>query len=159
MNSDAVIGCDAVDPGAEWLRLKTVSGATRSIPWSAIKFAGTGEHMHAHITIKGLTEKVAPFLATHESLWIVYADGGFALVMLEKTSPKREAILAALAAHLANRWQGDQLQASDLMGAMMIPPKVRMPRSIVVVMALVGIAFFLAIAILFFMHGARPSAR
>jgi len=87
MNSDAVIGCDAVDAGAEWLRLKTASGATRSIPWNAIKFAGMGENMHAHITIKGLTEKVAPFLATHDSLWIVYADGGFALVMLEKTAP------------------------------------------------------------------------
>ena len=158
MNSDAVIGCDAVDAGAEWLRLKTASGATRSIPWSAIKLAGMGENLEGHVTIKDVTEKVAPYLATYDSLWIVYADGGFAQVMIEKTSPKRDAILAAFAEHLQRRWQGDELHASDLMGAMMIPPKVRMARPIIVAMAVVGIVFILAIAILFFVHGAKPTA-
>jgi len=44
------------------------------------------------------------------------------------------------------------------MGAMMIPPKVRMARPIIVAMAVVGIVFILAIAILFFVHGAKPTA-
>ena len=96
MNSDAVIGCDAVDALPEWLRLKTATGATRTIPWSAIKLAGTGHKLEGHVTIQGVTEKTAPLLATHDSLWIVYAEGGFAQIMVDKISPKRDAILAYL---------------------------------------------------------------
>jgi hypothetical protein len=158
MNSDAVIGCDAVDAGTEWLRLTTASGALRTIPWSAVRLAGMGSSLEGHVTIEAVTEKVAPFLATHDSLWIVYADGGFAQVMIEKVSPKRDPILAAFAQHLHGRWRADELTASELMGAMMIPPKIRMARPVIVTMAVLGIGFFLAIAILFFMHGARPTA-
>jgi len=104
MNSDAVIGCDAVDAGSEWLRLKTVAGLTRTIPWSAIRLAGMGSELNGHVTIEGVTEKVAPFLPTHDSLWIVYAENGFAQVMIEKgTSAKRSAILAAFAKNLDER--------------------------------------------------------
>jgi hypothetical protein len=158
MNSDAVIGCDAVEAGPEWLRLRTTSGATRTIPWTAIRLAGMGEKLEGHVTIQRVTEKTAPYLASHDSLWIAYADGGMAQVMIEKVSPKRAPILAAFAQHLGDRWCGDELTAQDLMGAMMIPPKIRMPKAIVVALAAVGIMFFAAIAILFFVHGARTSA-
>lgn len=157
MNSDAVIGCDAVDAGAEWLRLKTATGATRTIPWSAIKVAGMGAGLEGNVTIQGVTEKVAPFLATHDSLWIIYTDGAMAQVMLEKANPKRETIRDAFAQHLGDRWHGDDLTVDELMGPMMIPPKVQMPRTLVVMMAGIGIVFFLAMAILYFMHGAKPT--
>jgi hypothetical protein len=158
MKADAVIGGDAVDAGSEWLRLKTATGATRTIPWSAIKVAGMGAGLEGHVTIQGVTEKVAPFRATHDSLWVIYTDGAMAQVMLEKASPKREAIRAAFAQHLGERWHSDDLTSSELMGPMMIPPKVQMPRAIIVMMAGIGIAFFLAIAILYFVHGAKPTS-
>ena len=158
MNTDAVIGCDAVDASPEWLRLKTATGATRTIPWSAIKLAGMGHELEGHVTIQGVTENVAPFLATHDSLWIVYAEGGFAQVMIEKISPKRDALLAAFAQHLGDRWQGDELQGSDLMGAMMIPAKVRFPKMLIVMLAVMAITFFAAMVMIFFTHGAKPTA-
>jgi hypothetical protein len=158
MNSDAVIGCDAVDVGTEWLRLTTATGAVRTIPWSAIRVAGMGAGLEGHVTIQGVTEKVAPFRATHDSLWIIYTDGAMAQLMLEKTSPKREAVRDAFAQHLGDRWHGDDLSADQLMGPMMIPPKVQMPKTLIVMMAGIGIVFFLAMAILYFMHGAKPTS-
>ena len=158
MKMDAVIGCDSVDAGSEWLRLKAADGATRTIPWSAIKVAGMGAGLEGHVTIQGVTEKVAPLLATHDSLWIIYADGEIAQVMLEKSSPKRDAILASFAQHLVDRWHADDLTADALMGPMMIPPKVQVPKTIIWMLALLGIVFFAAVAILFFVHGAKPTA-
>ncbi|MGA3189875.1 MAG: hypothetical protein ABSF22_22440 [Bryobacteraceae bacterium] len=158
MNSDAVIGCDAVDAGKEWLRLTTVSGAVRTIPWSAVRLAGMGERVEGQVTMQGVTDRVAPYRATHDSLWIVYGDGDFAQVMLEKASPKRGAIVSTFAQQLNTRWRGDDLSASELTGAMLIPPKVRMPKGIIVALSLVAVAFFLALMILFFLHGAKPTA-
>ena len=126
MNMDAVIGCDSVDagsgPGNDWLRLRTAGGAVRTIPWSAIKLAGMGGNHEGQLTIEGMTEKVTPFFATHDSLWIVYADGGMAQVMLEKSGPKRDAILAAFAEHLGIGWHGDQLAMFELTKALMAGP-------------------------------------
>jgi hypothetical protein len=158
MHTDAVIGCDSVETGAEAVRLKTATGEDRAIRWDTIKFAGTGHRLEAHVAIKAIAEKVAPLLATHDSLWVVYGDDGFARLMLEKTNPKRGAILDAFEAHLGDRWRGDALTESDLTGALLIPAKVQMPKSVVFVMALVGVAFFLAIAILYFVHGAKPTS-
>ena len=158
MNSDAVIGCDAVEAGSEWLRLKTASGAVRTIPWSAIRLAGMNEKLEGHITIERVTEKVAPFRATHDSLWIAYADDSFAQVMIEKTSPKRDALLKAFAEHLGDRWRPNDLAISDWMGQMMIPHKVRMSKAVILMLAVTAIIFFVSIAILFFVHGAKPTS-
>jgi hypothetical protein len=158
MNSDAVIGCDAVDVGAEQLRLKTATGATRTIPWSDIRLAGMGSGIEGHIQIKGVTEKVAPFRATHDALWVAYADGSIAQVMIEKTNPRRDAILAAFERHLGGRWRPDDLTESDLMGTMMIPPKVQIPRTVVWIMVILAIVFFGSVAILFYIHGAKPTS-
>jgi hypothetical protein len=153
MNTDAVIGCDAVNAGPEWLRLRTAAGAVRTIPWNAIKLAGMGAGLEGNVTIKGVTEKVAGLHATHDSLWIVYAEGGFAQAMIEKASPKRDAILETFARQLDTRWKGDQLTFSELTGAMFqMPAKVRMPKVIVVMMILVTLVFFLALAVLFFVR-------
>ena len=122
MNMDAVIGCDSVEAGAEWLRLRAAGGAVRTVPWSAIKLAGMGGNHEGQLTIGGITEKVTPFFPTHDSLWIVYAEGGMAQVMLEKSSPKRDAILAAFAQHLGIGWHGDELPMMELSRALMSAP-------------------------------------
>lgn len=153
MQTDAVIGCDAVETGSEAVRLKT-----RTIPWKSVKFAGMGLRLEGHVVVKAIAEKVAPLLGTHDSLWVVYSDDGFARVMLEKTNPKRGAIIDAFEEHLGDRWRGNELTEAELIGALLIPPKVQMPKVVVFLMALVGVAFFLAIAILYFVHGAKPTA-
>jgi hypothetical protein len=114
MNMDAVTGCDAVDAGNDWLRLRTASGALRTIPWPAVKIAGMGGNHEGEITIQGVTEIVTPLFATHDSLWLATDGGDFAQVMLEKTHPKRDQILAAFAQQLGPRWHGDRLDQSAL---------------------------------------------
>jgi hypothetical protein len=145
MNTDAVIGCDAIDAGPQWLRLTTAGGAVRMVPWDGVKLAGMVE---AHIKIHGLTERVAPLLRTHDSLWVAYPEGGLAQVMIEKENPKRTAILEMFAAQLGDRWKGDQLSDQDVIGVLM-PTQVAMPRLVIALMIAVGLAFFLALAVLF----------
>jgi hypothetical protein len=138
MNMDAVIGCDSVDAGAEWLRLRTTGGANRTIPWSAIKIAGLGGNHAGNVEIQGVTEKVTPFFATHDSLWIVYAEGGVAQVMLEKASPKRDAILATFAERLRIGWRGDELTSSELTDALFQMPvssPTRIPKLLIFMIA------------------------
>ncbi|HEV1284753.1 MAG TPA: hypothetical protein VNU44_05560 [Bryobacteraceae bacterium] len=138
MNMDAVIGCDSVDAGAEWLRLRTASGAMRTIPWSAIKIAGLGGNHEGTVEIQGVTEKVTPFFVTHDSLWIVYAEGGVAQVMLDKGSPKRDAILATFAEQLRIGWRGDELTSSELTDALFQMPvssPTRLPKMLIFMIA------------------------
>ena len=74
MHMDAVIGSDAIDAGADWLRLKTVSGALRTVPWAGVKVAGFAGPSQS-IRIEGVSEKTAPYIETHDSLWIEYGEG------------------------------------------------------------------------------------
>ena len=158
MTADAVIGTESVDAGPEELHLETASGAIRNIPWSAIKLAGMGDRLNDEVEIRRVAERVAPFRATHDSLWIVYSPAGFVRAMIEKTGPRRDAILAAFANHLGSRWRNDELTEPELSGAILIPPKVQIPKAVIVMLIALLIAFFAAIAILFFMHGAQPTA-
>jgi hypothetical protein len=146
MNLDAVIGCDAVDAEEGWLRLRP-SSAVRTIPWTTVKIAGLGGNHDGHVTIQGITERVAPYFATHDSLWIVYAEGGFAQVMIEKEHPKREAILAAFEHQLGDRWHGDRLDRNELMEAMVHMPIAAasgLPRLLTLI--LIGVAFIIMLA-------------
>jgi hypothetical protein len=119
MYTDAVIGCDAVDVGPEWLRLKTQTGVVRTIPWGAIRIAGMGGNHDRQVAIAGVTDRTQRFYKTHDSLWVVYADGGFAQVMIEKSGPKRAEILAAFPQQLPAGWRGDKFKATDLSKALM----------------------------------------
>ena len=148
MHMDAVIGCDAVDAGAEWLRLKTAAGAVRTIPWSTIKLAGMGGNHDGNMEIQGVTEKATPYFATHDSLWIVCTDGGIAQVMIEKASPKREAILAMFAKQLGIGWRGDELTTSELTNALFqMPVSVSkgLPKIVTVMMAVMALLILAAI--------------
>jgi hypothetical protein len=158
MNSDAVIGCESIHPEPEALRLIPAGGEARIIAWNSIRLAGMGAKFDRHVLRQGVTEIVGPYLATHNSLFIVYGEGSFAEVMIEKTSPQCGAILAAFSKHLGDRWRGDDLKESELTGATLIPPTVRFPKASLVTAIAAGIAFFLVMAILFFTHGAKPTA-
>jgi hypothetical protein len=138
MNMDAVIGCDGIDAGTAWLRLTTAAGASRTIPWAAIKIAGMGGNHEGHMKIQDVTEKVTPYFPTHDSLWIVYADGGFAQAMIEKTGAKRDAILATFAQQLGERWRGDLFTTDDLTEAMFQMPlsaSKGLPKIVMIMMA------------------------
>jgi hypothetical protein len=150
MHMDAVIGCDAVDTSGGWLRLHTAGGAVRTIPWTSIKIAGMGGNHADEITIEGVTETVTPFFATHDSLWIAYAAGDFAQVMIEKSSPKRDAILATFAQQLETRWKGDQLGQQELMeGLFKIPLSAakEIPKLTLVMIALAVLMALIAVVV------------
>jgi hypothetical protein len=154
MNMDAVIGCDSVDAGAEWLRLRTAGGAMRTIPWSAIKIAGLGGNHEGNVEIQGVTEKVTPFFATHDSLWIVYAEGGLAQVMLDKASPKRDAILTTFAERLRIGWRGDELTSSELTDALFQMPvssPTRIPKILIFMIA--GMLFVVLVTVVVLVLG------
>lgn len=154
MNMDAVIGCDAVDAGTEWLRLRTAGGAVRTLPWGAVKIAGLGGNHEGHVEIQGVTERVAPFFATHESLWIVYAEGGFAQAMIEKEGPAREAILATFAQRLGIGWRGEELTTSELTDALFAMPvaaPLKVPRVLIFMIA--GMLFVLLSAVVVLVLG------
>ncbi|HTB12563.1 MAG TPA: hypothetical protein VK752_13370 [Bryobacteraceae bacterium] len=149
MNTDAVIGCDAVEAGDAWLRLKTAGGAMRTVPWAAIKIAGMGGNHEGHMQISHVTDKVTPFFATHDSLWIVYAEGGLAQVMIEKVSPKRDRILATFAQKLGIAWRGDEFTTSELTGALFQMPLSAgkgIPKITKIVIAVMTILLLAAIA-------------
>jgi hypothetical protein len=149
MNTDAVIGCDAVDAGPQWLRLTTASGVVRTLPWSAIKIAGMGGNHEGQMEIQHVTEKVTPFFATHDSLWIVYAEGGFAQAMLEKSSPKRDAILATFAQQLGIAWRGDEFTSRELTEALFQMPvsmSKGIPKVVTIMMAVMAALIIFAIA-------------
>jgi hypothetical protein len=155
MHMDAVIGCDAVDAGAEWLRLKTAAGAVRTIPWSTIKIAGMGGNHDGNMEIQGVTEKATPFFGTHDSLWIVCTDGGIAQVMIEKASPKREAILDAFAKYLGIGWRGDELTTSELTNALFQMPvsaSKGLPKIVSVMMAVMAFLILAAIVVGYLVH-------
>lgn len=158
MTTDAVIGSDAVVVGAEAVRFTTSDGAIRTVPWKSIKTAGMSSKLEGHVTDQAVAQKIGPYLGTHDSLWMFYSEGGFARVMLEKSNARSNGIETAFAQHLGDRWRGDSLTEEDLVGPTLIPPKVQMPKPVMAIMAAVGIAFFLAMVILFFVHGAKPTS-
>ena len=54
------------------------------------------------------------------------------------------------AAQLGERWKGDQLSDRDVIGVLMpSSAQVAMPRLVIALMIAVGLAFFLALAVLF----------
>jgi len=154
MNMDAVIGCASVEAGGEWLRLKTATGTVRTIPWTAVMAAGMGLAEHSKITIQGVTEKVAPYLATHDTLWIFSGTGEIAQVMIEKQGPEREVLLGAMVANLGKRWHGNDLPMAALTEMLFrIPAPVKMPKILIVMMIVMGLVVLAAMAVLMFVRG------
>jgi hypothetical protein len=97
-----VTSCDAVDAESEWLRLRPPSGPVRSIPWSAIRWAGFSTD-DGQMSFGGDLEQATALGATHDPLWIAHGEG-VALAMLEKQHPKRAGIDAAFRQQLGERW-------------------------------------------------------
>ena len=148
MNMDAVIGCAAIDAQNDWLRLHTADGALRTIPWTAVKMAGMGGNHAGHMQIQGVTEKVTPYFATHDSLWIVSGDGALAQAMLEKADPKRAQIFATFEQQLGDRWRGDELKMSELTDEMFkMPLPGKFPKMMIVMIAVAAGMILLAVVL------------
>jgi len=97
-----VVGCDAVEAGPDWVRLRVDGGAVRTIAWSSITAASApvdGEH----VTFEGTLGPITRLRATHDPLWIEYGDG-IAIALLERDHAKRKAILGTFREQLGPRW-------------------------------------------------------
>jgi hypothetical protein len=97
-----VVGCDAIDAGPDWVRLRVPGAAVRSIPWSSITAAAAPAD-DPNMTFKGDMSPMTEYRATHTPLWIEYGDG-VAVAMLERDDPRREAILSTFRERLGGKW-------------------------------------------------------
>jgi hypothetical protein len=148
-------GCKAIDVDPAWVRLHTPGGRMQTIPWSAIKLAALPPP-DSNITFEGDMSPITQLRDTHDALWIQGAEG-LDVVMLEKASPKRAAIIEAFETHLGPKWAGDRMSANDLSMLMFKMPDLAIGgagKTIkIMVLAMAGI-MLLAIVI-FFISQAR----
>jgi hypothetical protein len=105
-----VVGCEAIDAGPDWVRLRVPGAAVRSIPWASITAAAAPTD-DGHMTFEGNLTPITEFRATHVPLWIEYGDG-VAVAMLERDDPRREAIVSTFRERLGSRWI-DQLTTAQ----------------------------------------------
>jgi hypothetical protein len=105
-----VVGCEAIDAGPDWVRLRVPGAAVRSIPWASITAAAAPTD-DEHMKFEGNLAPITEFRATHAPLWIEYGDG-VAVAMLERDDPRRDAIVAAFRERLGSRWI-DQLTTAQ----------------------------------------------
>jgi hypothetical protein len=110
MADAVVVGCEAIDAGPDWVRLRVPGAAVRSIPWASITAAAAPTD-DEHMKFEGNLAPITEFRATHVPLWIEYGDG-VAVAMLERDDPRREAIVAAFRERLGSRWI-DQLTTAQ----------------------------------------------
>jgi hypothetical protein len=97
-----VVGCEAIDAGPDWVRLRVPGSAVRSIPWSSITAAAAPSD-DGHMTFEGDLAPITQFRETHFPLWIEYGDG-VAVAMLEKGSAKSDEIVGAFRQRVGARW-------------------------------------------------------
>jgi hypothetical protein len=97
-----VVGCEAIDAGPDWVRLRVPGSAVRSIPWSSITAAAAPSD-DGHMTFEGDLAPITQFRGTHFPLWIEYGDG-VAVAMLEQGSPKSDAIVGVVRERVGARW-------------------------------------------------------
>ena len=105
-----VVGCESIDAGPDWVRLRVPGVAVRSIPWASITAAAVPID-DDHMKFEGKLAPITEFRATHVPLWIEYGDG-VAVAMLERDDPRREAIVASCRERLGSRWI-DQLTTAQ----------------------------------------------
>jgi hypothetical protein len=152
MSIDVVTGCEAIDAGPDWLRVKVKGSAVHPIPWAAIRMAGLASSSEGSDPHKIDIDTAAPPDPAHQSLWIVHPDG-IVEVRLEESSPKRTQVLETFAEKLGDRWQGTRFSAEQIMmemfseqrsgGARRRRPKVLI--AMLAIMILTMLAFFAAI--------------
>jgi hypothetical protein len=152
MSIDVVSGCDTIDAGPDWLRVKIKGSPVLTIPWTAVRIAGLAGSSKGSDPHKIDVDTSAPSDPAHQSLWIIHPDG-IVEVKLEESSPKRTQILETFAEKLGDRWQGTRFSAEQIMmemfseqrsaGARRRRPKVLIV--MLVVMVLTMLAFIVAI--------------
>jgi hypothetical protein len=148
VSSSVVVGCDAIDPGPDWVRLHTPGGSIRTIAWSSISMAAVPPD-DPNMTLEGDDMgQITALRATHDALWIESGDG-MVIVLLEKNNPKRASILSTFQERLESRWLGDQLRSEDAaMRLFKMPGRSgggSFPR--LVILAIAGMLFVLAVVL------------
>jgi hypothetical protein len=146
MKSSVLVGCEAIDPGPDFVRLREPGGSLRTIPWSSIRSAAMLNN--EHMTFEGDLSPITTLKATHEALFIM-AGENVDFVMIEKGSEQAESVLAAFREHLGARWLGDQFAAADaarLMFQMPSPMGRGIPK--VMIIAIAGMIFIFALALI-----------
>jgi hypothetical protein len=146
MKSTVLVGCEAIDAGADFVRLREPSGSLRTIPWSSIRSAATLNN--EHMTFQGDLSPITELSKTHEVLFIM-AGETVDFVMMEKGSGQTESVLATFREHLGARWLGDQFAAADavqLLFQMPTPMGKGMPK--VVIIAIAGMILIFALALI-----------
>lgn len=121
------VGCEAVDAGPDWVRLRVPGSAVRSIPWGSITAAALPVD-DVHMTFEDDMAPITQLRETHVPLWIEYGDG-VAVAMLERGDPRSDAIVSAFKERLGSRWI-DRLTTEEAAMRMFkpMPSSVRMPR-------------------------------
>ncbi len=97
-----VVGCEAIDAGPDWVRLRVPGAAVRTIPWTSITAAATPSD-DGHMTFEGNLSPITQFRDTHFPLWIEHGDE-VAVAMLEKGSAKSDTIVGVFRERLGARW-------------------------------------------------------
>ena len=100
---DAVVGCDAVVMGPDWVQLRVPGAAVRSIPWASITAAALPVD-DGHMTFEGDLSPVTQFRDTHIALWIEHGADQVMVAMLERGNPKSDAIVATFRERVGSRW-------------------------------------------------------
>ena len=100
---DAVVGCDAVVTGPDWVQLRVPGAAVRSIPWASITAAALPTD-DGHMTFEGDLSPVTQFRDTHFPLWIEHGGDQVVVAMLERGSAKSDAVVGTFRERLGARW-------------------------------------------------------
>lgn len=127
------VGSDAVDAREDYLRVRTPGGpGAIKIPWAKITAAALATKdrelpsrrpLAPHLSgpfaqdreqaIAMMHENVQTMRQTIDVLWIIHSQGQVR-VMLERTGPEREALLATLRERLGDRWLGEQFTSVEI---------------------------------------------
>ncbi len=111
MKSSVLVGCESIDAGLDFVRLREAGGSLRTIPWISIRAAALLNN-DEHMTFEGDLSPVTKLRSTHEPLWMESGDN-VDFVMLEKGGAGSEPILAAFRERLGARWLGDQFPVAE----------------------------------------------
>jgi hypothetical protein len=88
--------------GPDWVQLRVPGAAVRSIPWASITAAALPSD-DGHMTFEGNLAPITQYRETHIPLWIEQGDQ-VAVAMLERGSPKADAIVGTFRDRVGARW-------------------------------------------------------
>jgi hypothetical protein len=155
VNTSVLVGCDAVDAGPDWVRLREPGGSLKTIAWGAIQMAATPVN-DEHMTFEGDLGQVTTLRATHDPLWIETGEV-VVIAMIEKDSPKHDSIVDTFKQRLGARWTDEITMQDAAMRLFKMPDLTRSrgSRKVLFMMMAAMFLIFLALFMLAVVHRAR----